>query len=374
MKYLLTKIGRPPNKESKVCRHCGKKKGTYAYYTATNSLTSSDGKYVDICKDCLKKMSTNEDGTINIDKFKSVLRLLDKPYLNFVLEQTIKEAISHRLKNGKEYNIIGLYFKNIASLPQYSGLNYADSLTINSENIVLPEMTIATTRKKVQEAQKKKELLDNEDVYISAIEDFKVTDEMRDLFGDGFSKQEYKLMMKKYDDLKINYPIKTNMHKEFLVDYVKCKVKEELAIVEGDIEAVSKWSQLSAKAAENAKITPKQLTAADLQGGLSSFSEIFEAVEGARDVIPILPKFKQQPNDMPDFIIWNYINYERNLNNLPCVEYEDIYKFYDKKKDEYIKEHGDPFGIFENDLSQSQKQRDTVKKFITIVEDGDNNE
>lgn len=367
--------GRPPKEDSKVCRQCGKKKGKYAYYAATNALTSSDGKYVDICKDCLKEMSCNEDGSINIDKFKSVLRLLDKPYLNSVLEQSINEAMERSPTDAKKFNIIGLYFKNISSLPQYSSLNYADSLAINPESsTILPEVAIATTRKRVQEAQRKKEQYEKEEVYVTAIDDFVVTDEIRELFGDGFSKQEYRLMNKKYEDLKVNYPIKTNMHKEFLVDYVKCKVKEELAIVAGDIEAVNKWSQLASKAAENAKITPKQLTAADLQGGLSSFSEIFEAVEGAKDVIPILPKFKQQPNDMPDFIIWNYINYERNLNNLPCVEYEDIYKFYDQKKEEYLKEHGDPFGIFANDLSQDKDKRTTVQKFITVVDEENNNE
>jgi hypothetical protein len=113
------------------------------------------------------------------------------------------------------------------------------------------------------------------------------------------------------------------------------------------------------------------LTAADLQGGLSSFSEIFEAVEGAKDIIEVLPRFKMQPNDMPDFIIWNYINYERELNNMPRVDYEEIYKFYDERKDEYLREHGDPFGIVENDQSQDNEKRKLVKKLISVPKDGD---
>ena len=52
-----------------------------------------------------------------------------------------------------------------------------------------------------------------------------------------------------------------------------------------------------------------------------------EAVEQAVDVIPILPRFKYRPNDAVDFILWCYINYERNLNGLPEVKYSDVYKF-----------------------------------------------
>ena len=357
----------------KKCRNCGKEQGLYNYYTASNALTSSDGKTIDICKDCIKKMSVNEDGSINLEKFRNVLRLIDKPFLKVVLEQAVKEAASNKAKTGKNYSIIGLYFKNITTLKQYSNLTYADSLRIESGEDFSSESTTETKK-----ANNSKGISDTTRI-MEFVNDFEVTDEIKELFGEGFTRQEYKMMNKKYQDLKVNYPIKTNMHKEFLVDYVKCKVKEEMSIVQGDIEAVGKWSALASKAAENAKITPKQLTAADLQGGLSSFSEIFEAVEGAKDVIDILPRFTQQPNDMPDFIIWNYINYERELNNLPRVSYKEIYQFYDKRKAEYIKEHGDPFGIFANDNSQGDKERRAIEKFITVAdefsdeENGDSN-
>ena len=345
----------------KKCRNCGKEQGLYNYYTASNALTSSDGKTLDICKDCIKKMSTDDDGTINIEKFRNVLRLIDKPFLDNVLENAINEAAANKARTGNNYSIIGLYFKNITTLKQYSNLTYADSLRLNAGESLSTETVTNVTDKAMPK--------DTSGRTTEKVDNFKINDEMIELFGDGFTRQEYKMMYKKYQDLKVNYPIKTNMHKEFLVDYVKCKVKEELAIVQGDIEAVNKWSSLASKAAENAKITPKQLTAADLQGGLSSFSEIFEAVEGAEDVVPILPKFIQQPNDMPDFIIWNYINYERELNNLPRVSYQEIYQFYDKRKNEYVKEHGDPFGIFSNDSSQDEDNRKTVEKFITVADE-----
>jgi len=52
----------------------------------------------------------------------------------------------------------------------------------------------------------------------------------------------------------------------------------------------------------------------------------------------------------------------RDLSGLPLCDYEDIYKFYDKRKEDYINQYGDPYGIFEGDTTE--KNRDNIKKFI----------
>ena len=57
---------------------------------------------------------------------------------------------------------------------------------------------------------------------------------------------------------------------------------------------------------------------------------------------------------------------------MPHCEYEDVYKFYDKKKEEFISQYGDPYGIFDED--PSKKIRENIQKFITLpkdYEDGD---
>ena len=213
---------------------------------------------------------------------------------------------------------------------------------------------------------------EKEDVYIKQVDNFVVTDDLIDLFGEGYTKTEYRLMQKKYETLKQNYTMQTNLHQEALVTYVRFKVKEEQATASGNVGEAEKWSRAAQDAADKAKLTPKQLTKADLQGGINNFSEIFKAVEQAIDVIPILPKFKFRPNDALDFNIWCYINYARDLQGLPHCEYEDVYRFYDKKKSEYLEQYGDPYGIFNDE--PSEKNRENIKKFITLpkdYEDGD---
>lgn len=203
-------------------------------------------------------------------------------------------------------------------------------------------------------------------------DDFIVTDEIKELFGDGFEDFEYKKMHKKYEKLKLNYTLQTNLHQEALATYVRFKVKEEIATARGDVDEAKKWYDAAQNAAASGKLTPKQLSEADLQGGINSFSEIFKAVEQAVDIIPILPRFKYRPNDALDFNIWCYINYARDLQGLPQCDYEDVYKFYDRKKEEYLEQYGDPYGIFDDEPDQSI--RENIKKFITLpkdYEDGD---
>jgi hypothetical protein len=210
---------------------------------------------------------------------------------------------------------------------------------------------------------------DKEEVYIRQVDDFVVTDDLLDLFGEGYNKTELRLMKTKYDNLKQNYSMQTNLHQEALATYVRFKVKEELATAAGNVGEADKWNKAAQEAANNAKLTPKQLTQSDLQKGVNSFSEMSLAIEQATDVISILPKLKNQPHDTADFIIYCYINYARKLKGLSTVEYEDIYKFYDNKVSEYLKQYGDPNGIFTDDTTL--KNRSNIEKFIILPKDYD---
>ena len=167
--------------------------------------------------------------------------------------------------------------------------------------------------------------------------------------------------------LKNNYKEKTNLHTEALLNYIRYRVKEEIATAKGDVKEAKEWGELANKAATSAKINPSQLSKADLSDGLSTFSELSQAVEKEVDIIPILPRFKYRPNDALDFNIWCYVNYIRDLGGLPPCNYEDVYSFYDRRKEDYIKQYGDPYGIFTDDTSE--KNRDKIKIFIK--EDGD---
>lgn len=354
--------------EYKTCLACppgDNQKPLSNFYISSNPLHQD--KKLPWCKDCIKRMSLTETGEIDEDKFKAVLRQLDKPYYKDVLQSAVvqyKKEHSYVEEQDVKYHgedIVGLYFKNLNTLRQIANKSYGDS---EKEGFVR-KPGVQAAKLKIGDNIKQKET----DKYVCEIGDFEVTEEIKSLFGDGYNTVEYKKMFDKYEKLKMNYTLQTNIHQEALATYVRFKVKEEDATARGDVDEAKKWYDAAQNAAEKAKLTPKQLTQADLNSGINSISELTKAVEQAVDVIKILPRFKYRPNDAPDFNIWCYIDYERKLNDQPPISYEDVYKFYDKKKEEYISQNGDPYGIFENDTSI--KNRDTVKTFITLPDNYD---
>lgn len=327
---------------------CGKTKKTTEFYK-THTPNNVIG-VVPYCKQCMKEMITLEDGSYDLDALKEILQhpSVDKPFLSTLWQASL---------DSKSKSKVGEYFKMLNN-PQMQSLTWGDS---DDNCKLLPKSEI----NKIIRQKKKDEAIVKEKVHID--DDFELEKWMIDLFGEDFSIEEYKRMVKKYNFLKENYTESTNMHTEALVTYVRYRVKEEMATIEGDSSQAKTWSELANKAATNAKINPSQLSKADLMGGISTISEITQSVEQAVDIIPILPQFKYRPNDAVDFTIWCYINYARELEGKPLVDYEDVYRFYDNRVEAYKKQYGDPYGIFDSD--PTKKNRDSIKRFIKVDEE-----
>jgi hypothetical protein len=276
-------------------------------------------------------MIADDNGNVVLEKLKETLKLIDKPFTYNIWKSSLEE----------EGDSFGIYMKNLA-LPQNRNLGWSDSQ-------FLPEVENKLNYNDVEKIPEKKS-------------NFKLTDEIIDKWGFGYKIEEYEAFEKKYMLLRNNYPEKTAMHTEALLNYIRYRCKEEIATAKGDVKDAKEWSAMAASSATAAKINPSQLSAADLQGGLNSFSEITKIAEQEFDIIKKLPVFTYRPNDAADFIIWCNINYMRKAKGLNEVDYHDIYSFYDRKRDEYIEQYGDPYGIFKDDPTIGN--RDNIDKFI----------
>jgi hypothetical protein len=277
----------------------------------TNSQFSSSDKKLNICKKCVEKMIDYN----NMESIYKILQLMDIPFL------TQYWTIA---KEKSPDNPWGNYIRMANSkINEFKNKTWKDSVfeskNINNQNYIIS----------------------------SRVSDFEITDEIIDFFGEGYTSEEYRAMWKKYNTLKNNYVEKTAMHTEALLNYVRYRVKEEISTAKGLVKDAKDWGQLAKDAATSAKINPSQLSAADLQDGLSTFGQLVRAVEQAIDIIPLLPHFRNKPQDSVDFNLWCYINYIRDLKGLPLASYEDIYAFYDKRKKEYMK--NESINIFEKE-------------------------
>ena len=337
-----------------LCMACNKYKRPSEFYVSYNENRDKNG-YLPFCKDCLKAMCIDRNGNIDKNKFLEMLKTIDKPNIQAV----------YRNITARGGDIVGKYIRT-TNMKQYRGLTWDKGdlhLLSEEESEVKPQMGLAAKTS----TGVKKDNVNTITTEAQKFKKFKVTNEIIALFGTGYSDEEYFQMWNKYEFLRANYVGETSMHTEALVTYVRYKVKEEMAIVANLPGDAKVWGDLAMKQAERAKINPNQFSKADLQGGLTTIGEIAQAVEQNVDIIPILPQFKYRPNDAVDFCIWNYINYARDLEGKPLVEYKDVYKFYDKMKEAYIASTGDPYGIFDGDPTESN--RDKVKKFIQLPEE-----
>lgn len=293
--FLLPKVGKKKTttkKEPKkrFCLGCKKEKPEDKFYKSTSSLFP-DG-ICTLCKDCFTKDISSHDR----ESVKNGLMQLNLPYVVDVWETTYAKH---------QETAFGQYVRQLNSLPQYKGLTWNNS-------DVRPDI-----------------------ITYSKNAEIRVTEDMLDKWGYGYKPEEYMAFEKKYQTLKNNYPEKTAMHTEALLKYIRYSVKEEMATALNDIGSAKSWGQMAKDAATAAKINPSQLSAADLQDGLSTFGQLVRAVEQSEDIIPILPKFKEMPQDKVDFTIWCYINYVRDMRGLALCEYSEIYKFYEDRKKEY---------------------------------------
>lgn len=368
-----------------TCTYCEEPKLKTEFYMSYSPLHSLEQR-VPICKECCKKFPLNKDGTIDYEKLNILLRSIDKPLYYDILysaERNVRAENSYTTEKELQlhgYAILSKYFLIIQTVNNRKR-SYTDSEKdgfihpdcdrepeeidfIRSKYIDYTNNNSLNNVSNITSLKSYKNEDSEESVPTFDEKSFKVTQDIVNLFGDGYSPIEYRKMSKKYNEMSQTYVIQTSIHKEALVTYVRFKVKEEMATARGDVQEAQKWYSAAQSAAEQGKLTAKSISKEDLQGGIVNFSDIFKVVEGAKERIKIFPEFKYQPKDAADFIIWCYVNYERNLNNMPEVEYKDIYHFYDEKKREYIEQYGDPYGIFTDDTTESN--RDTIEKFITI--------
>ena len=293
------------------CSVCGKEKSvrTSFYQFTQTDCSVINGK---VCKDCLQHMMADSEGDFTQLGVYKVCHALDKPFLLWAYKKATAQP--HPLDE----------YMKIIGHPTHGGETFRDSDTVPDGAPYRPEDG-ADDGATVAALTRKNELTAAEIA------------ECQDLFGYGMRTEEYQWAWKLYKDMLNNYPLKTNMHRQKLADWAKTQMKSDFALAKDDVSAAEKWAKLAEAKATAAKINPSQLSAADLSDGISSFSKIAEAVEKAQDIIPILPKYREKPQDKVDYTIWQYVNYERKLHGLPAVEYADIYAFlneqYEKQKE-----------------------------------------
>lgn len=285
-----------------------KTKNDSNFFRSNNSKHNNDlySGYAPICKQCLREQCFQSDGkNINIEGFMEVLKFLNKPFVQ-------KEYL--RVLNSKNGFDLGHYIKNIAF--NYKGLEFKNS--DNNSEAVKNATDIIKINPLVTQA--------NQNI-----------DKLREKFGYGYEDKQYILFEKKYQNLKQSVSIKTAMHEEYFKVYCVNMVLSDLHKANTDSKKAKEFYDMAQTAAKAGNFQPKDI---DISGGISNFSELSLKIEETPEgeLMEVLPRFREEPEDKVDIVLWAQINYLRLAKGLPEAPYKDIYAFYDRRRDAYEKQ------------------------------------
>lgn len=286
-------------KETKtiLCTECNEERRTSEFY---KSYSNNSG-IIHMCKGCLSRLSVDEQGKIDKEKFIATLRKIDKPYIEHLFIKNINKYDTAK-------SVIGYYLKDL-SLHQYRTLTFKDSIYEKAE----------------QKTEITGSALSDKDKYALSDEE---REALIDKWGD-YTDFELVKFERKYKFMSKGYQILTPMHEESLINVCRLEVFYNIALQQKNAAEIKLFGEQLSKAKQEAKLNPNQLSKNDLTStGANSFGEIVKLVS-KRDGVCRLPlKYFEQPNDKIDYAIYQFIAYERALRGLPEIEYSDVYKWY----------------------------------------------
>ena len=170
-----------------ICTRCGdeatKSNISSKFYISDSDFYKGNGR-VPLCKKCLSELSLNLAGKFEPLKLKKILILMDKPYLENILEQAVESAKDKKTDKIIEENILGHYFRLIA-MPQYRNMGFEDG----------------------------DDLLTNEKFIDECSDEYR---DMQEFWGHGFGKNDYLELTKTFNKYVAAYICDTPTMEELL--------------------------------------------------------------------------------------------------------------------------------------------------------------
>lgn len=296
-------------KETKtiLCTECNEERRTSEFY---KSYSNNSG-IIHMCKGCLSRLSVDEQGKIDKEKFIATLRKIDKPYIEHLFIKNINKYDTAK-------SVIGYYLKDL-SLHQYRTLTFKDSIYEKAE----------------QKTEITGSALSDKDKYALSDEE---REALIDKWGD-YTDFELVKFERKYKFMSKGYQILTPMHEESLINVCRLEVFYNIALQQKNAAEIKLFGEQLSKAKQEAKLNPNQLSKNDLTStGANSFGEIARIVAQSRPNIKLPMKYLRHPNDEIDFAIMCYINNLREAKGLKPARYEEIYKYYIDRIKQFDKE------------------------------------
>jgi hypothetical protein len=210
---------------------------------------------------------------------------LNLPYIEMLCESSI---------NGK-FHSMRAYITKINSLPQYKGMTFKDGEGLNS--------------KRESDSDRR------EDFEVIAHSSFNQREAVL-RWGNTWDDHELIKLEEFYHNMKAKNTIDTPQDDDYLKKLSMLSIKIDEAIMDGESSKAKSLGDLYSKYMTDAKFRAQDMTSADKQGGLRTFSQIYAEVE-KDDFIPPWEKFANKfgvAQDLVDKTIMHIENFTLRFN------------------------------------------------------------
>lgn len=263
------------------CIGCGKTHNRGEFYKSYNTQ-HKNGVYP-FCKDYIKNEVYLRDGSIDVEKFKSLLMQMDAPFLIDEFEGALDD----------KRETIGTYFSRI-NMVQNRGLRWKDSSSSSDDKV------------EVEKSEADEEF---DRVYL---DDFKPTGEMLLRWGENYSNVEIGYLEKFYQDMHTTHTIVTPQHEKALIMICKLQLKMDNFLEADDMVGFAKVHTEYQKLLQSSGLRPIDKIGGAEAAGIRSFGQIYEELE--KDGF-IKPEPIEESQDIVDRTIQYILNYTLKLLN-----------------------------------------------------------
>ena len=223
------------------CSGCGKNKKNKDFY---RSYVNPNSNVLPFCKECCVNKGLNNDGNLDIEKFKSMLMQVDRPYIHSLFVSNINKYPI--LKSA-----IGFYFKDIG-MTQNRSLKYKDSIFEGDSDKKIDNDLVASQS---------------------------VPSELVAKWGNNYNHKQISKLENFLKDMRNSYDVKTASHKDYLHKICKVSLKMDEALDNDNVGEFEKLSRVYDNLMKSAKFTAVQRSAVDDTGGFATFCEFIEQLE-----------------------------------------------------------------------------------------------
>lgn len=262
-------------------------------------------KKVPMCKDCIIKASLNNDtGEIDEEKFKYVLRQIDKPLYRDTLQSAINQfkkehgyVPDSEIKfHGSE--IISLYMKNTNSLRQLKSKTYADS---EKDGFIQKNSTVLKEMKQLDVTVNNNGtciLQNNEEIQEELIDS--------KIWCGKYTQSDIDYLDSYYNGLERDYKIITENHRDYARKIAKASLQMDKCFndmmngVDGADTKYKNAREAFDTLSKSAKFSESTRSVNDV--GISSFSKVAAMVESHNWIPEHKPIKKDEIDEMIDYL------------------------------------------------------------------------